>query len=572
MQQNLTATLQNSDSALLPVLAKRWHVNIQNLTTDEIVAALAAAMTDPVRLENVWNGLEDTQRGALQMLLGSGGKMAANMFERLFGEIRKMGAGRIEREKPHEHPLGPAEALYYRGLIAETFEQAAAGARAIVYIPPDLAAVLPSHKSSYDAATLQAELKNSPAPLKPDSPAALDPLENVSADVQQADTSIVDDMTTLLAYLQLYEPPVENDRLSGAEALLPHLLKTAPARLDFLFGLALSADLVEVQQGKAYTKRAEARRWLSGKRAEQLKTLAEGWRNSVTYADLWHVPGLYPEPAGWRYEPLVARAGVFQFMRQYLPQNEWWSLDEFIILLKETNPDFQRPGGDYDSWYIRNDAGEYLRGFESWDAVEGALLEFYVTGIMHWLGLVDLAEDAARLTVYGRAFLGAGSWPNPPETDDKIIVQPDGALLASRKVSRIDRFQLARFCTWVAPGDTYVYQLEAESIARAAEQGINTGHISAFIQRFTEDGALPPAAARLLAAWQTGPKTSVSIEQLLVLRTSAPETLDMVWNDPALRRFLGARLGPMAVIVRADQWEALRAALGEQGISVALSG
>ena len=39
------------------------------------------------------------------------------------------------------------------------------------------------------------------------------------------------------------------------------------------------------------------------------------------------------------------------------------------------------------SWYIRNDAGEYLSGFESWDAVEGSLIEFYIAGPMHWLGL-----------------------------------------------------------------------------------------------------------------------------------------------------------------------------------------
>ena len=53
-------------------------------------------------------------------------------------------------------------------------------------------------------------------------------------------------------------------------------------------------------------------------------------------------------------------------------------------------------------------------------------------------------------------------------------------------------------------------------------------------------------------------------------RTTAPETLDKIWDAPALRRYLGARLGPMAVIVRAGQWEGLRAALGEQGIQVEL--
>jgi len=35
-----------------------------------------------------------------------------------------------------------------------------------------------------------------------------------------------------------------------------------------------------------------------------------------------------------------------------------------------------------------------------------------------------------------------------------------------------------------------------------------------------------------------------------------------------LRRYLGARLGDLAVVVRADQWEALRSALDEKGIAL----
>ena len=100
-------------------------------------------------------------------------------------------------------------------------------------------------------------------------------------------------------------------------------------------------------------------------------------------------------------------------MRELVPKQEWWALEGFIMAVKETEPDFQRPGGDYDSWYIRGeDSEEYLTGFDNWEAIEGALLEYYLTGPMHWLGLVDLADEAARLTAYGRAFLGQAAWPD----------------------------------------------------------------------------------------------------------------------------------------------------------------
>jgi hypothetical protein len=435
----------------------------------------------------------------------------------------------------------------------------------MVYVPDDLAGALPTHKTGYSELEEEEAFEVEAMPEG----AGLQIGEQVE-NVRQADTSIVDDLTTLLAYVQLYSPALEGETLEPThrEQINHHLLTQSDERLAFLLGVGISANLIEVQEGKAFAKRAETRRWLSGKRSEQVKSLAGAWRTSEVYRELWHVPGLQPDPTGWSYDATAARQAVLNFMSDTLPKQAWWPLDSFIGTLKEEDPDFQRPGGDYESWYIRGDKGEYLRGFESWDAVEGALLEFYVVGPLHWLGLVDLADEAARLTAYGRAFLSGSAWPMPPESEDKIVLKDDGTLLASRKVLRIDRFQLARFTTWLGAGDPYSYRLDARGIQQAAEQGINTGHIGAFISRILDGAPLPAGVANLLTKWQAGPSTSVSMERLIVLRTTAPETLDAIWDAPALRRYLGARLGPMAVIVRPDQWEALRDALGESGIEV----
>jgi hypothetical protein len=560
-------TLQeDTDATLLPTLAKVWKASITGLDVAGSIPVLSAAMLDAVRAEAVWDSLTDEQRGALQMVTGSGGKMPKAMFSRVFGDIRKMGAAQIEREKPLENPASIAEGLYYRGLIAEAFEQADTGPRVVVYVPEDLARALPMRKTSYS--NLQSE-----SPQAVDDAPIVEPLEDVQH-IQQADTSIVDDMTTLLAYLQLASPTLVGDSLAPEDqtAILGFLLKPHEERISFLFGLGISTDLIEIQNGKAYPKRTETRRWLSAARAAQVQSLADGWRGSSFYRDLWHVVGLHPDPGGEldEYDAVVARDNVLEMIKDLAPKQEWWSLEAFIDAVKETDPDFQRPGGDYDSWYIRNDENEYLKGFESWDAVEGALLEFYVTGPMHWLGLVDRAEDAARLTAYGRAFLGLSPWPAPAEAEDKVTVKDDGTLLISRKVSRVDRFQAARFTTWVSAGDPYVYRLDAAGIQQAGEQGINTGHIASFISRAIGDAALPASIAQLLDNWRSGASAAVTLEKLMVLRTTAPETLDKIADTPALRRYLGARLGPMAVIVRAGQWEALHAALGEQGIQVEL--
>ncbi len=561
---NLRATLQDSDSALLPVLAQCWRVDTDYLDRREMLDALREAMLDSERIERVWQSLDDGQRGAMQTLLGAGGKMTAPMFERLFGEIRKLGAAQIERDKPLENPASIAEALYYRGLIFESFEKAESGMHRVVYVPTDLAAKLPTHQTAYsDLGGDDAE----------DGELTIEALEEVE-NVRQADTSIVDDMTTLLAYLQLHGVDIGEGVLSDddCEAVTAHLLVDDAERLTFLLGMGISADLITVQDGVAHPKRAEVRSWLSGKRSEQVKWMAEAWRENTIYRDLWHVPGLYPEPANWLYNPAMGRSAILTFMDEFVPKKEWWSLDIFIFTMKEEDPDFQRPDGNYDNWYIRNEAGDYLNGFESWDAVEGALLEFYLMGPMHWLGLVDLADEAVRLTAYGRAFLSGGQWPTSSEPEEKVIVTHDGTMLASRKVSRLDRFQLARFTTWGAPGTLegakYSYKLDAEGIRQAAGQGINTGHITAFVKRMLGDEPMPPMLVKLLETWQKGATSTVTFERLMVLRTTAPETMDRIFDDPPFRRYLGARLGPMACVVRVDEWEALRDALGENGIEV----
>jgi hypothetical protein len=567
--KNINHTLQeDTDPAILPVLAKFWKVNIIGMERTASITAISQVMLDPEQVERVWDSLTDDQRGAMQMLIGSAGKMPMAKFGRLFGEARQMGAAQIERENPLQNPQNVAEALYYRGLIAQTFENADTGARVVVYVPEDLLYVLPVRRTSYSNLPEEEEVFES------EEASTVEPVGEVTG-IRQADTSLVDDMTTLLAYLQLHTPLLEGDVPADQdmEFVKQHLLKPDDERLLFLFGIGLGADLIEVQAGKAYPKRAEARRWLSSSRAVQVQALVEGWRSSGVYRDLWHVPGLHPEPGGEldEYDPAVARGNVLELMSGLVPKQDWWSLDAFIETVKETDADFQRPGGDYDSWYIRNEDGDFLTGFESWDAVEGALLEYYLSAPMHWLGLVDLADEAARLTAYGRAFLGQTAWPAPPEPDDKISVRDDGTLLVSRKIPRVDRFQVARFTTWVSAGDPYTYKLDAAGIEQAAAQGINTGHIASFISRALGDAPVPVGITRLLDNWRTGPSAAVSLEHLVVLRTTAPETLDKIWETPALRRYLGARLGPMAVIVRAGQQDALRAALGEQGIQVEMT-
>ena len=562
--KNLFATLREYDPGMLPALAEVWGIHGKSLQNDEIIARLQQAMLDPPAAEAAWDQLDDAARNAVQLLVSSSRhRMKLGQFERFYGKIRKLGRAQIQKEQPHQQPQSAAETLYYRGFIGEAFDQVDGDFISFIYVPRDLAAALPLHKTSY--AHLDDETEESLPSLR-----VIDEAQNI----RQADASIIDDMTTLLAFLQMQGADITGTNFAPAaiDAIRPHLLRPDEARLAFLLGVGISAGLIATQEGKAQPRRSQARSWLNVSRPEQIRQLSQAWLESRHYRDLWHVPDLYPDDSGWSYDAVAARSAVMALFSDLLPQQGWVSIKELIHAIKELEPDFQRPDSDYDSWYIRSQSGKYLRGFASWDAVEGALIAYYLLSPMHWLGLLDSARDALRLTAYGRAFLQITDWPQLDEPFHPIEIHPEGRLLASRRVNRFDRFQLARFTRWLEAGDPYIYQLNAQSIQQAEARGINTQHIRAFIDRQLEGKPPPPAIIRLLQNWQGGAKASITFETHIILRTTAEETLDRIYDIPAYRRFLGARLGPMACVVRPDQWEGLQAKLGENGIAVDISG
>lgn len=568
--KDLLATLQDYDPGMLPALAATWGMASKSRVD---MPQLQRAMLDPGAAEAAWDKLDDSARAAMQLLVSSARqRMKTGQFERFYGKVRKLGRAQIEKEQPYLQGQSIAETLYYRGFIGEAYDKVADNLVGFYYVPPDLAAALPLHKTSYEQIN---------APDAPDAPyfererdrAPLATIESAQ-EIISADTSIIDDMTTFLAHLQIHQVELEAGALpkGDVEALLPQLLHDSGIRLDFLLALGTSAGLIALEDGRASPRRKEVRTFLSASRAQQIRLLAQSWLESQSYRELWHVPRLFPDDTGWSYDAAGARDTVMTLFAELLPEQGWVSRSDLIDAIKNIEPDFQRPHGDYESWYIRNSAGEFLTGFDSWHAVEGSLLEFYLVGPMYWLGLVDIGEDTARLTAYGRAFLEIQAWPEPPEQAQTIEITQDGALLASRRVNRFERFQLARFARWEQPGDPYVYRLDADSIQRAADRGIKIQHIQAFLARQLQDKAIPIPILRLLRNWQAGAKTSVSIESHIVLRATDEEALDKIYASPALRRHLGARLGPMACVIRPDQWKDLRAKLGEMGVAFDLSG
>ncbi|MCB9437903.1 MAG: helicase-associated domain-containing protein [Anaerolineales bacterium] len=566
--RNLREALKDHDPHLLEVIANRWDVDLGK----DAVENLAVVMLDPARAASEWERLKDNERGAVQMLIAArNNKMPTSQFSRLFGEIRQMGPDKRQREKPHLDPTGPAETLYYRGLLHMGFDESKQGLQSFVYVPLDLAATLPTTQIGIDLTEEPTQL-----PDMGEEPTLLHiTQEEPPASIQRANSTVVDDLTTLLAYIQLHSMPLEHGHVPERQwqEILQHMIDPNAARLEMLMLLAYELGLIVEEGGKLQTERQAVRRWLEAPRTTQVKQLIETWQNSTAYNELFQLPDLQPEGTGWQNNPLLLRQTV-QETTQALIGDQWIALEGLIEEIKESEPDFQRPGGDYDSWYIKDRAsGTYLQGFESWDRVEGAMLRFTIGTVMHWLGMVDTgmtgaAVDSFKLTTYGKAWVGRSAWPELKDPESYLTLEADGRILMPRAASRYDRFQLARFTTWGPAGDTFTYTLTNASLRRAAEQGIKPEHIFTFLNR-TVNHELPPAIHSLLNSWEASAGgTPLLLKRMVVLHVDTEDNMRLLWEKPDIRRFLGQQLGPLVVAVREDQWQGLVKALEQHGIAL----
>ncbi len=475
---------------LLQVLAELRNAFIDGAETrEQAIKLLADQATDPTSVQMAYQEVgdmaADAQR-AVELLLKEGGEVVEAQFSREFGSIRQMGPAKLERETPWLYPESVAEVLYYYGLIGRGFKGAGKNAHTVIYLPSDIAPWLPHPQTSEAAAGLN---------VRPVSPP---PASRTTA----ADDSFLQDMGTLLGFvhaerlrltssgpnpedvdrlvqrLQIpfgHEDPLLNTRL----ALLLHLAN----RLGFL--RRGDQDLIQLTGNRV-------REFLDQTRTEQRLALWNAWRDSSEWNDLCRTPGLECTNTGsWRNDPLQTRAALLRLFAKLQP-GIWYSRYDLLQAVKSTEPDFQRPTGDYESWYIRQtNTQEYLKGFEHWDAVEGALIRSLIDGPLHWLSALDLAEPSAgddlllSLSPWGARWLGHDV-PEPHEAlRPGLTVSEDFTITLAPATTLADRFRVERFAQWQTSYPHYSYQITQRSLKRAAENAITPQQIADFLTRHT---------------------------------------------------------------------------------------
>jgi hypothetical protein len=548
----LAQTLPSNDLGFIKIIAALWGLEIESTEPKHAALELAEAMCDIELLQEVIDALNDQSQNALGSLIDTDGRMLWAVFSRRYGIIREMGAGKRDREQPHLKPASTSEALWYRGLIGRSFFETEQGLQEFAFVPDDLREVMGLigfGEKAIDEGHEACEEKQETNPLVSVRSAVKETFGRPASPVEKAhlighDDRLLDDAVTLLAAIRI-----------GID------LPQTPIPRDVVLEFLKLAKIISLESGKWIIHADAAKKFLESSRAEALKRIYDAWINDEAFNELRQVPGLIFE-GEWQNSARATRHFLLSIF-EHIPSDQWWSLPALIREIKLKHADFQRPAGDYDSWFIKRESdGAYLRGFAFWDEVDGALIRYMITNVLFWLGRVEIAgaEEGGLVTGFK---LTKDELTRNAESG-KLSVSSTGMISVPRYSALVTRYQVARFCEWDDEREgEYRYHVTTNSLKRGREQGLKPDQLIKLLQKHSA-APIPPAFVRSLQRWEIN-GTEARIENVTILKVGKPDVLNELRNSKA-GRFLGDILSPTTIIIKDGALQKVLSALAELGL------
>lgn len=530
---DLFQTLRSADLDFLKRVARAWKVDLSAQDFQTALEEMKSHLMDQENLEVVIETLPERAVQAWKYLIEHKGKETWAIFTRHFGELRAFGAAKRSREEPDLHPVSATEELWYRALIGRTFLDISPEPQEYAFIPDEFFFML--------------------APESEEEPLQLRPASTGERKVPaMASDGILDDATDTLAALRMERGIEQNP---------------AEYRI-FVSGLLLEAGILSTPSN---LNAARVKDFLAAARGKALLELYTTWLNSARLNDLRLLPGLIFE-GNWTNDVTAPRRLVIDALKRS-DTKTWWSLNGFISQVREKQPDFQRPAGDYDSWFIRDAVtNEHLQGTKHWGRIEGALLYFLVTGPLHWLGITDLAQGekdglftAFKLSEIGVELLD-GKPPAKTRAESGLVsVSSDGVLRVPVNVPRSVRYQVSRFGTPMPSGNSErKYRITPATLKQAAAQGLKTTHLVHILQQ-AGVRELPPVLLQQLERWEKFGSEAV-VEKVTLLHLSNPALLPLLQKNSRVSQSIATVLNNQTLVIKPGKVEQLRQGLAELGL------
>jgi hypothetical protein len=547
--RTLRQTLQDHDLGFLRIITELWGFDPPKGSKREASEWLAKQMLAGDSLDEIVAALPESVSHAFFDLLRLGGRHPWHSWTRQYGDLRSMGPGRRDREQPWRNSHSTCEALWYRGLLGRAFLDTPKGPEEFAYIPIEM----------LERMQIRTDVKPSHLPGAITPPVLrLEPA-----------ATILDDCTTILAALRRQAKP----SIPPDEDFLPmirsHLID--PNSMELCLALLQGIGLFPA--GSQEVDLEAVRDFLLADRMLSLQQLYANWKASIYWNDLAALTHLRKGGDEWPNAPTLARQTLVQRILQ-LEVGEWYSVAAFIRTVYEDDPGFQRPAGNFESWYLQDQDGAPLNGIEHWYAIEGALLRSMLIGPLQWFGAVQLGYDRPKgpITSFTPTKLSV-LLENPKDLlptvteKAKATIRADGLISIPRLASRSMRYQLARFLDWDRLQDrNYQYRLSIRSIKQAQHQGITMKQIQSLLTQ-ASDAELPPTTLQAMQRIEHH-EYEAGISEDRLLRCSDPSLMNTLLSHANTKRYIVERLNDTTAVVHPEKWEKLIRAAARLGILI----
>ncbi len=526
--------LSHQDVPFRQVVAEAWGLeNPEQLAHDPEALTQALLAAD---FTAMWRALPEAAQEAFLHLLRHGGAMAWEPFLKAYGPLRPMGPLRLARERPHERPASPLEALWYRALVGRGLHSGGQGLEERAYIPLEWQEKARKH--------LQAALQT-PVAFEETKPLGRPAVPEEIEQPRPAAPYLAYDLVTVLAGLRQQRPWAE---------IQPHLFAAYPEAWLFRFLEAWGL----VAEGQP---RPEALAQLFRRPFPQFWLAAwQAWLDAdfhdIEVMKPWKALDPIPDP------PQTPRHWLRRAL-QRLPVGTWWSWPAFLDAVAQRAPDFARSRSQHRRVWRFLDQGRVLASAEDWMQVDGALLRFLVFGPFHWFGVVETAGRAFRLSPYAPALLQNRA-PALPRQRDSVLVRADGRIVVPAMALPVVRYQIARATAWEdRQGMRFVYRLDPDRLRQAQAQGLSVERLLRVLYKAAP--GVPKPVRLALERWSQG--KVARLETWRVLRLPEPAALHALQRSPLGKDILRV-LSEEEVLIRGEQEARFRQVLWEMGYFV----
>ena len=534
----ISETIQDYEIDQIEMIAEQWGIKDDIDPKKNVRKQIVDLLDNKNLFLDVIYALPSHARTALQFVLDEGGKISASQFSRAYGVIREMGAAVREKDRPDRSPISVAENLFYKGIIGLSFFNEGDEVKEYIFLPEEFIKFL---KSIQDDPSL---IVTPPSLSK----------ENISHIISASD-KILDQICSLLASLRGSVPSNEISRF------IPLPL------FHFLSALFQTQGVTDKDSGILDT--IKVKDFLTSERSTSFSNICFSWMKDELINELKLLPDIILE-GNWKNDPIKTRGVLLEIIAK-LHQKKWYRIPDFIDWMHQKHPDFQRSGGEYNSWFIKDTSSNtYLNGFENWYHVEGKLLHYFLTGPLFWLGILDLAviEEGEQPFAFRKSKWANKLLEKKPvkyETHEisEFILRKNGAILLPINTQRELHYQIARFCVWEeTQRKHYRYRISLNALRRAKTQHISIGQIKILFKK----NAKKPIPRNILAALDRWDKnqSQIHLEKLIFIQVDSPDILDQIEKSPA-KRYLSERINATIATTSPNNIHRLEDALMEMG-------